>query len=76
MGFAETVLLDASRLWLNGDADQKQRLQWALFPEGLRFEDGTIGTGVTCLAFSSLAAFGGTEVRMASPSGIEPESRP
>ncbi len=72
LGFAEHVLSAASRLWLEASADGKQRLQRALFPEGLRFRDGRFGTAVTCLAFTQLAEAGGDESRMASPTGFEP----
>ena len=72
LGFAEHVLSAASRLWLEASADGKQRLQRALFPEGLRFRDGRFGTAVTCLAFTQLAGVCGDESRMASPTGFEP----
>lgn len=36
------------------DLDQKQSLQRALFPEGLRFDGEKFGTAVTCLAFKQL----------------------
>lgn len=76
LGFAETVLSDAGRLWLSADADHRQRLQWALFPEGLRFRDGRIGTGVTCFAFNNFGATDEAGAILASPEGIEPSSRP
>jgi hypothetical protein len=50
LGFAEHVLGNAARLWLDATSEQRQRLQRVLFPEGLRFKDGRFGTAVTCLA--------------------------
>lgn len=36
LGFAEHVLGNAARLWMEAPAEQKRRLQEVLFPEGLR----------------------------------------
>jgi hypothetical protein len=34
LGFAEYVLTNAARLWMEATAEQRPRLQCALFPEG------------------------------------------
>lgn len=34
LNFAEAMMLDARRLWIEGDLGQKQRLQRVLFPRG------------------------------------------
>lgn len=44
VGFAEHVICDAARLWRDSPLEQRQRLQSAIFPEGLSFEDGRLGT--------------------------------
>jgi site-specific DNA recombinase len=72
LGFAEHVLGNAATLWLEADVDQKQRIQRALFPKGLEFEDGRIGTAVTCLAFSEFRTSENSESGLASPTGFEP----
>jgi DNA invertase Pin-like site-specific DNA recombinase len=54
LGFAEHLLHNAARLWMEAELDQKQRLQRVLFPLGLRFRDGAFGTATTCMAFSYL----------------------
>ncbi|MDP6373109.1 MAG: recombinase family protein [Vicinamibacterales bacterium] len=72
LGFAEHVLGNAARLWVEARPEQKLRLQRALFPEGLRFKDGRFGTAVTCLAFMQLAEPNTQESSMASPTGFEP----
>jgi hypothetical protein len=54
LGFAEHVLTNAARLWIEATPEQKTRLQRSLFPEGLRLRDGKIGTVVTCMAFTQL----------------------
>jgi hypothetical protein len=69
LGFAEYVVTNAARLWMEATAEQRPRLQRALFPEGLRFRDGRIGTAVTCMAFTQLEAIEGRETGVASPTG-------
>ena len=59
LGFAEYVLTNAARMWMEATAEQRPRLQRALFPEGLRLQDGRIGTAVTCMAFTQLQAIEG-----------------
>jgi site-specific DNA recombinase len=73
LAYAEHVLSNAAELWIAATLEQKQRLQLALFPQGLRFEDGRIGTAVTCLAFMQLAAESSTDLQLASPTGVVPE---
>lgn len=69
--FAEHVLANAARLWEHATLDQKQRLQAALFPEGLTFDGSGFGTAVTCLAFAQLPVAARAEVGLASPTGFE-----
>jgi hypothetical protein len=38
----EFVLLNMARLWTELTTDQKQRLQKALFPSGVAFQDGNL----------------------------------
>jgi len=54
LDFAEAVLLHASNLWKSTTAEQKQRLQQVLFPEGVTYSDGNYRTAVTCLLFSGM----------------------
>jgi hypothetical protein len=74
--FGEYLLGNAARVWQGAELSQRQALQRALFPEGVRLEDGRIGTAATCLAFRELRAFQDDESRMASPTGFEPVSWP
>jgi hypothetical protein len=76
LAFAEHVLTNAARLWMELGLDQKHRLQQVLFPEGLRFDGERFGTAVTCLAFKQLAEDGEAESRLASPAGFEPSGYP
>lgn len=47
---------NASRLRLEATADQRLRLQRALFPEGLRWKRGTFGTRRNLLGFQRVVA--------------------
>jgi hypothetical protein len=67
LAFAEHVVTNAARLWMELDLVQKQRLQQVLFPEGLRFDGERFGTAATCLAFKKLDGNSGPEFGMASP---------
>jgi site-specific DNA recombinase len=44
LNFAEHVIQNASRMWLECSAEQKQRLQKVLFPNGMTYSNGTLGT--------------------------------
>ncbi len=76
LGFAEHVLGNAARLWVEASVEQKRRLQEVLFPEGLRLRDGRFGTAVTCMAFKQLSGSEGAENGLASPPGFEPGFQP
>jgi hypothetical protein len=67
LAFAEHLVTNAARLWMELPLDQKQQLQQVLFPEGLRFDGEKFGTAVTCLAFKQLAESKGDESSLASP---------
>ena len=75
LGFAEYLLTDVSRLWMELQLDQKQRLQKVLFPEGLKFDGQEFGTAVTCLAFKQFRGSGGSGSNLASPRGNSNLSR-
>ncbi len=72
LAFAEHLLTNAARLWMELRLDQKQQLQQVLFPKGLRFDGERFGTAVTCLAFKQLAESESHESNLASPTGFEP----
>lgn len=71
LGFAEIVLTDTARLWSDAGLNEKQLLQQAIFPEGLRFDGERFGTAVTCLAFKQLELSFEAKSEVASPKGIE-----
>jgi site-specific DNA recombinase len=72
LAFAEYVLSHASRLWMEFNLDQKQRLQRVLFPNGLTYEKGQFGTAATNTIFTQLRLVGSEENQVASPTGFEP----
>ena len=76
LNFAEHVILNASRLWVEFNLDQKQRFQRVLFPNGLTFLDGEFGTTATCLIFNLLQPSPSLESRMATLRGFEPRLPP
>ena len=76
LGFAEHLVANAGRLWVEGTLEQRQSIQRAIFPEGLPYNGREIGTGLTCLAFMQLPASDGLTNGMASPPGFEPGFQP
>jgi hypothetical protein len=73
LNFAQVVLINANRLWLDASLEHKQRLQEVLFPEGLTYsEQDGFGTPKTCFAFSWLQEIDPADQGMASPAGPLP----
>ena len=72
LGFAETLLQNAANLWKHSEPAQRQRLQRAIFPEGIVFDGERFGTAVTCLAFCQLHQSDSCTAGVASPAGFEP----
>ena len=72
LDFAQAVLTNASNLWKAAPAEQKQRLQQVLFPEGVTYSEGNYRTAVTCLLFSGVETKGDKKSRLVALPGIEP----
>ena len=49
LAFSHYVMPNAARLWVEASLDQKQRLQQALFTEGVTFSAWIFGTARMCL---------------------------
>ena len=75
--FADKLLENPSRLWLQAPLDQKQRLQKVFFPGGLAYskEEG-FGTAVTSPLFNLLEEYSGGKSSVVSPAGFEPRVSP
>lgn len=76
LDFAERVALNASRLWLEADLNQRQRFQSLLFPEGLQVVETEVRTPVTHSFYSELQRFAAPVERLVSPAGFEPALLP
>lgn len=76
VNFAEQILTNAPRLWLNASLEQRQRFQKAIFPNGLTFANGEFGTAVTSPIFSLLQPNPEGDSKMATLRGIEPRLLP
>ena len=64
LDFAERVSLNASRLWLEANLEQRQRFQALLFPEGLQVAEGEIRTPVTASFYEELHSLTAPEERL------------
>jgi site-specific DNA recombinase len=75
LNFAEHVLLNAPRMWVESSPEQKQRLQRVLFPKGVTYSPGSgFGTTETSVIFRLLEPLPAQNEREASPTGFEPTS--
>ena len=70
--YAEMVLTNASNPWKAAPAEQKQRLQQVLFPEGVTYSEGKYRTAITCLLFSGMGAKTVKKEGLVALPGIEP----
>lgn len=76
LAFAERVSLNASRMWLEANLEQRQRFQALLFPEGLQVENGEVRTPVSPSFYEDLGRFTPSDERLVSPAGFEPALPP
>lgn len=70
IGYAEQLLVNAARMWTDASVAQKQRIQQAIFPQGLSFEGDCFRTAPTCLAFNALQAADPMNSSVASPTRL------
>jgi hypothetical protein len=76
LAFAEWLLERVGGIWNSATAPNKQRLQAALFPDGLMASKAGLGTAKDPLFFSDCVTLGHTKTSMASPEGFEPSLPP
>ena len=72
IAFARNLLENASNLWLKAPLQQREKLQKVLFPEGLTYKEGKLGTTVTGSAFNFLQQSAERKSSMATRHGFEP----
>ena len=76
LAFAQTLLGDLSGCWNRLNWQQKPSFLWALYPTGLTYRDGSIGTAQTPWLFAQSGADRSEENGLAAPTGFEPVSPP
>jgi len=54
LGFAEHVMPNASKMWLEADCGKKEILQQTLFPHNISYLDGKFLEAATCLLYNDL----------------------
>jgi hypothetical protein len=72
INFAESMLVDAARLWEEMSPDQQQRFQKVLFPKGVQYRAGVYRTAETCMMFNDLQPEQLQNPRLVALPGIEP----
>jgi DNA invertase Pin-like site-specific DNA recombinase len=72
LSFAEKIIGNPARLWLDSTLEHRQRLQKTLFPDGISFDGEEFRTDTTPLFFCLLGGVAASNASMASPTGFEP----
>ena len=72
LSVSRELLQDPASAWLKAGPEERVRLQWFLFPEGVRFNGEAFGTAVTSPVYGWLRALGQEEERMVDLTGFEP----
>ena len=72
LAFAEHLLGNAARIWVEASPTQKLGFQRVLFPTGITFDGEKVGTATTCLAFNYLRPIQNQVSEMVGPPGFEP----
>jgi hypothetical protein len=65
-------LSHASRLWIEAELDQRQRLQKAFFPEGVSYDGKEFRTPLTCPFFNNFEGISWQADPMVARTGFEP----
>jgi len=76
LAFARVLLEDLPGCWNRLDWQQKPPFLRALYPTGLTYRDGSIGTAQTPWLLAQIGADSNGEYGLAAPTGFEPVSPP
>ena len=76
LDFADKIVQNPARLWVESSLEQRQRLQKTLFPNGISFDGKEFGTQSSPCFFSFLQEDSGDDYGLASPTGFEPVLSP
>ncbi len=72
LAFAEHLINESSRLWIEAGLAQRQRLQKLFFPKGLSYDGEEFRTPLTCPFFNNLEGTPEPGWRMVARTGFEP----
>ncbi len=72
MDYCEYFLRNLSELWEKGDIKLRQRFQSIIFPEGIYYDNGSIGTNKISLVFQLFELEDREESKVVPPAGFEP----
>jgi site-specific DNA recombinase len=72
LAFAEHLVSNASRLWIEAELDQRQRLQEVFFPEGVSYDGKEFRTPLTCPFFNNFEGISWQADRLVAHTGFEP----
>ncbi len=73
---AQRIFTDLKSSWNRLEAIQRQQFLRVLIPDGIRYENGTVGTAETLAAIRGILDFEDSKTRVALPAGFEPASPP
>ena len=77
LAFAENLLGNTARLWMDSPVEQKRQLQQVLFPARIEYSAiSGFGTAGCSSIFNTLPEFTTAETSLASPTGFEPVLSP
>jgi hypothetical protein len=76
LGFAQKLLEDLPGCWNRLNWQQKRPFVSALYPQGLTYADGGIGTPQTPWLLTQIGAASSRDEGLAAPTGFEPVSPP
>ena len=72
LAYAESILLNPGQLWIDAPFSQRQRLQTAIFPNGVTFADEEFGTTEMCLLFRLMSKSEDDNDALVRLKGLEP----
>ncbi len=74
LSIAQELLQDPAAAWKSADPEERLRLQWLMFPDGVQYNGEAFGTAVTSPVFGWLRSLEQGEEGMVTPRGFEPLS--
>jgi len=72
INYCNHFVKNIDKLWLDSNIDLKQRFQSIIFPEGIYFQNGIIGTTKMCSLFEVLSPENTSKSNVAPRVGLEP----